>query len=260
MKGKNHLTLLLLPFVLINFFKSPFYQTLSTFLLNQSFRHINYFSPDGSWGGEELGGHLKLILQKRDYLAFKANLSLVAGQTLIDKWFFDWQQTPVKLDITGNLTSEKIFLEKGKISFANNLHLQMQGRLNLNPLSGDINYLILNVKNLSQIYSQLIKIPLKEVYPTLDKFDVKGKLDLSIKNTTYPLHQGNLNCKFQGDILLPYCQFKQVNLILPIFYNIKGQKLGFLQINAIFGYVLGHPEMRFLEYALIQDGIFGGMP
>ena len=232
MKAKAYVAFLLIPLCLNNFFNSPFYQVFSIFNLKQTFRNISYFSPDGLWGVEGLEGQFSLNLQKKDGLNLNGYLSLTAGETLIDKWLFNWQQTPLKLDIKGRLTPKAFFLEKGNLSLADSLCLKIrQVKGILNPLKGKISCLDLNITNLSSVYQNLIKIPLAEEYPFLNKIKLTGKLLLHVKNATYPFTQAELNCRFQGSVSLPFCQLKQIELVLPIFYHLEGQKIGQLKIE-----------------------------
>jgi len=233
MHHKSYFLGIVFPFIIFQFLQTPFYKTLSELHLTQKFNGISYFSPDGNWGGEKLGGQFNLELKKRKNLNINLQLSIQTGQFLFDKWFFDWQKTPISFQIQGTLTNNTFILKNGYIDFASYLNLLIQGKTNLEPPSVHFKKIILDIKDAAQAFSIFIKQPLNTIYPVIDKIDVEGKMHLEADDFCFSPLGGQIQSCFTGNITLPHLKLKEVNFSFPLFYDVFGEKKGFLKINKI---------------------------
>jgi len=230
---KSYFLGIIFPFIIFQFLQTPFYKTLSQLNLTQKFNGISYFSPDGNWGGEKLGGQFNLELKKRKTLDINLQLSIQTGQFLFDKWFFDWQKTPVSFQMHGTLSNNSFILKSGYIDFSSYLNLLIQGKTNLEPPSVHFKKIILDIKDAAQAFSIFIKQPLNTIYPVIDKIDIKGNMRLEADDFCFSPLGGQIQSWFTGNITLPHLKLKDTIVSLPLFYNVSGEKQGFLKINKI---------------------------
>ncbi len=235
---------------------NSFYNSISSLHLKQSFSNLSYFDPNGAWGIEGLQGKALIETRRTEGgIDINALLNLRSGQTLWDRWFFDWQKTPLYLKAGGalrfikrNKINNVVTFKKIVLKLAHNLNLRLTGAV-LAPQALNIKRITLEVKDIAPIFDLLLRQPFEETYPFLADLKAKGSLEAtargiyfaSQKRSEYQRQSGNIYlqprakifCKFKGDIELPYASFKDIHLALPIFFQTPGQARGELKIRHI---------------------------
>ena len=94
-------TITILPLIIAGFSGSSFFKHLAGFQLNWQLKDFSYFDPEGTWGGEAVEGSIPFDFKEDASREIETRLALQKGQFLYDKWYFDWDETPLSLAIDG---------------------------------------------------------------------------------------------------------------------------------------------------------------
>jgi len=106
------------PLIIASFSESFFFEHLAGFQLNWQLKNFSYFDPEGTWGGEEVEGKITFDFKEDESPEIKTSLSLHKGHFLYDKWYFNWEETPLFLQVHGSLRENTFVLQDGDLRLA----------------------------------------------------------------------------------------------------------------------------------------------
>jgi len=244
----SYLLLGIFPLILLNFSESFIYRNISEILLTGQIENLSYFSPKGFWGGEEVGGKVEFELKREEDLRVTADLLIQKGQFLYDKWYFNWEETPLNIYINGSIENDTLILEEGEIKLGQDFQLVIQGRTDLEKKLYYLNKAFLNIEDIAKGYDLFFKQPLQTIYPVMNKIGMEGKLYLEAKEFCFPDMDGQIWASFEGDIFLPYLKLEELKFLLPLYYNNPEDKTGFIQIGRL---LFQHEEIKNIHLPLL---------
>jgi hypothetical protein len=223
----------ILPLFIASFSESFFFKHLAGFKLNWQLKGFSYFDPEGTWGGEEVEGKITFDVKEDESREIRSSLSLHKGQFLYDKWYFNWEETPLSLDVHGSLRENTFFLQDGDLRLAQDTTLSIKGKIDLEKKTFCLDKGSLNIEDAAKAYSLLCKQPLQAIYPILEKIGITGKLRVEAEQLCLPEARGQLWTSFEGDISLPNVHIDDLKFHLPLVHTIPDEERGFIRIRRL---------------------------
>ena len=223
----------LFPLLIFNSFESFFCKNLSRLQLNGKFKNFSYLSPEGTWGGEKIEGSIRLGLKKEDTLGINAGLSIQKGFFLYDKWYFNWEETPLNVQTNGFFSKDTFVLEKGRLNLDQDMSLVLKGKINIKKKSFCLDKATLSIEDAAKMFSLLFEQPLQPIYPTLEEIGIRGKLWAEAEEFCFPGLQGQIWVSFKGDISLSSLGLEGLKFFLPLLNDSPKEKTGFIQISRL---------------------------
>ena len=223
----------ILPLVIASFSESFFFKHLAGFQLNWQLKDYSYFDPEGTWGGEAVEGKITFDVKEGESREIKSSLSLHKGQFLYDKWYFNWEETPLSLQVHGSLRENIFVLHDGDLRLAQDTRLSLKGKTDLEKNEYWLDQASLNIEDAAKAYSLFCKQPLQAIYPIIEKIGITGKLRVEAEQLSLPAARGQLWTSFEGAVSLPNVRIDNLKLHLPLVHTVPEEKRGFIQISRL---------------------------